>query len=93
MTKSLVRLVEQRNIAGHTGALNNLGVTYVENGNYSKAIEYMEQSLLLSREIGDRKSEASILNNLGSTYEKLGDLVRAVELYEQALLINREIGL
>jgi tetratricopeptide (TPR) repeat protein len=89
----MFRLAEKRNIRMDTGTLNSLGIMYVEKGNYLKAIECFEQSLLLSREMGDRMSEASILNNLGSTYGKVGDLVRAVELYEQALLMNREIGI
>jgi len=93
VTKSLVKLVEQRDMVEHVGTLNNLGVAHVEMGDYSKAIEYMQQSLLISREMGDKKSEASILNNLGSTYEKLGDLVRAIEFYELAIQINRELGI
>jgi len=83
VSKPVVKLEEKR-AAVQVGTLNNLGVSYVEMGNYSKAIEYLEQSLQLSREVGDRTSEPSILNNLASTYEKSGDLVRAIELYEQA---------
>lgn len=92
-TRLFGKLLEERNVVGQASILNNLGITYVEMKNYSKAIEYFEQSLLLSREIDDRKSESSILTNLGSTYEKIGDLVRAVEFYEHALLISREIGI
>lgn len=89
----MFRLEEKRGVRMDAGTLNSLGIMYVETGNYSKAIECFEQSLLLSREMGDRVSEVSILNNLGSAYGKTGDLVRAVELYEHALLINREIGI
>lgn len=89
----MLRLAEKRDARMNSGTLNSLGIMYVEKGNYLKAIECFEQSLLLSREIGDRISEVSILNNLGSTYRKVGDLVHAVELYEHALLRNNEIGI
>jgi tetratricopeptide (TPR) repeat protein len=89
VSKPVVKLEEKRPVV-QVGTLNNLGVAYVETGDYSKAIEYLEQSLQLSRELGDQTSETSILNNLGSTYEKAGDLVRAIGLYEQASRIDGE---
>ena len=42
-------------------------------GDFSKAIEYYEQALLSSREVGDKKAEAIIITNLASIYEKIGD--------------------
>jgi tetratricopeptide (TPR) repeat protein len=92
MTKPLTRLVEKRGATIDFGTLNTLGIQYIEWGNYPKAIECFEQSLLLSREIGDKISEATILNNLGSVYSRVGDLARAVELYNHALHINEEIN-
>jgi tetratricopeptide (TPR) repeat protein len=80
-------------LVGQPATLNKLGVVNQKAGDYSKAMEYFETALLLSRGMGDRKAEATILSNLGNVYESLGDLVRATELYEQALLINREIDL
>ena len=91
MTKPLTRFVEKRGATVDFGTLNTLGIQYIEWGDYSKAIECFEQSLLLSREIGDKISEATILNNLGLVYSQVGDLVRAVEFYNHALLINEEI--
>jgi tetratricopeptide (TPR) repeat protein len=92
ISKSVVKLDAKRDRMAQAGALNNLGVSYAEMANYSKAIEYLEQSLQLSREMDDRKSEAAILNNLGSVYEKSGDLVRAVEFYEDAHQIDDQGG-
>ena len=57
-----------------------------------RAIEYYEQALLISREIGDRRGEGHWLGNLGIAYAALGEVRRAIEHYEQALLISREIG-
>lgn len=88
----MVRLGEMRNMAEHAGTLNNLGVVYVDMGDYTTAIKYLEESLFVSKKQGDKISEASTLSNLGYFYEKVGDLVRAVEFYEKALLISKEFG-
>ena len=78
-------------MVGQAATLSNLGIAYQKTGDLSKAIEYFEQAMALSREMGDRKAEATINSNLGSAYEKLGDLVRATELYQEALRINDEL--
>ena len=57
-----------------------------------RAIEYYEQALVISREIGDRRGEGNDLGNLGMAYADLGEVRRAIEYYEQALVISREIG-
>ena len=61
-------------------------------GEPRKAIEYYEQELKISREIGDRCGEGAILGNLGLAYNHLGESRKAIEYYEQALEIAREIG-
>jgi len=59
---------------------------------YRKAIEYYEQSLAISSEIGNQFSEGKSLNGLGSTYLNLGEYRKAMEYYDQALKIAHEIG-
>ncbi len=52
-------------IKGEGISLGNLGLTYHNLGQVDKAIEYQEQALIISREIGDRRDEGSDLGNLG----------------------------
>jgi tetratricopeptide (TPR) repeat protein len=78
-------------LIGQPAILSNLGIVHQKKGDFSKAIEYFESALLLSKGMEDRKAEATILSNLGSTYENRGDLVRAIEFYEKALRINDEL--
>jgi tetratricopeptide (TPR) repeat protein len=72
--------------------LGNLGNAYANLGEPRRAIEYHEQALVISREIGDRRGEGADLGNLGSAYYALGDARRGIEFYEQQLVISREIG-
>jgi tetratricopeptide (TPR) repeat protein len=72
--------------------LGNLGNAYFSLAEARRAIEYYQQALTISREIGDRHGEGNHLGNLGNAYSTLGQVERAIEYYQQALPIAREIG-
>lgn len=72
-------------------ALAALGVARQNAGDFASAINYYEKALLLSEELGDRKSQATILSNLSSAYERVGDLVVASGYLQHALDIAAEI--
>lgn len=61
-------------------------------GDARKAIELIEQALLISRNVGDRLWESIHLNNLGRVRYVQGDSRKALELFGQALAISRNIG-
>jgi tetratricopeptide (TPR) repeat protein len=56
-----------------------------------EAIEYHQQALAISRQIGDRRGEGNHLGNLGLAYRDLGDIPRARQYLSQALTIFEEI--
>jgi CHAT domain-containing protein len=61
-------------------------------GQYQKALEFYQQSLIIAREIGDRQGELNAVNNSGLAYSSLGQYQKSLELYQQSLTIAREIG-
>jgi tetratricopeptide (TPR) repeat protein len=73
-------------------ALGNLGIAYQHLSDFSRAIEFYNQSLNIARETGDRGGEGRMLHNLGVAYKALDQPRDALELYEQALAVFREIG-
>ncbi|OQW90721.1 MAG: hypothetical protein BWK78_06325, partial [Thiotrichaceae bacterium IS1] len=73
-------------------ALNYAGQIYFKIGNYDTALSYLEQSLLIIREIGDKQGEGTTLNNISQIYDAKGDYDTALSYLEQSLLIRREIG-
>ena len=77
--------------SGEGNALGNLGRTYYSIGDYTKAIEYQQQSLAIKREIQDRLGEGIALGNLGIAYQSLGDYAKTIEYQQQRLAISREI--
>lgn len=72
--------------------LGNLGNAYTNLGEMRKGLQYYEQALFISREIGNKSDEGVWLGNLGIVYRALGALQKAVETYEQALAIRRKVG-
>jgi tetratricopeptide (TPR) repeat protein len=69
-----------------------VGNAYLYQGQYPRAIEFFQQSLDISTEIGDRNSEGKSLANLGNAYLSQGEYPRAIEFCQQSLEISREIG-
>ena len=65
---------------------------YKDLGQYTKSLEYLEQSLQIQKKIGDVKGEGYTLNNIGEVYGSLGQYTKALEYYVQSLQIKRKIG-
>ncbi|MEC4985974.1 MAG: tetratricopeptide repeat protein [Oscillatoria sp. PMC 1068.18] len=83
---------EDRNWAKKREALLliNTMVRYWWRENRATALEFHEQALSLSREIGDRQVEALILENLGYLFGS--NPQKELEFYQQALGIYEELG-
>ncbi len=73
-------------------ALNASGALAQYSGNYALAEQYLEESLVIKRELGDMSSVASSLNNLGATAVHRGDFARARVIHQEALEIRRSIN-
>jgi len=86
----LSELSKDDEISGYL--LSSLGILYDQIGSYKKAIEFHEQALVISKEIGDRRGEGNHLGNLGLAYSHLGQVEKAIEYYQKALVISKEIG-
>ncbi|MGB5770645.1 MAG: tetratricopeptide repeat protein [Crocosphaera sp.] len=84
---------------GEASSYNNLGLAYYSLGEYQQAIQYYQQSLAITTEIGAaegtrsaRNGEASSYNNLGNAYSSLGEYQQAIQYHQQSLAIKTEIG-
>ncbi|MFN8446486.1 MAG: BTAD domain-containing putative transcriptional regulator [Caldilineaceae bacterium] len=75
-----------------SSSLNNMGNLYFGLGDYDLAKDYWEQSLALTQQLSDRRSEAAVLSNLGLIEKVAGRLESAHELTIRALSIRRAVG-
>ena len=61
-------------------------------GKKQEALEYLQQALIICREVGDRITEGTVLNDIGDIHTDLGNKQEALEYLQQALIICREVG-
>jgi len=73
-------------------ALNGAAYLAYYQGDFSRAHAMAEQTLELSRGIGDKRGTAACLNLLGLHACRLGDHARAATLGDESLLLSREAG-
>ncbi|MFB2980963.1 CHAT domain-containing protein [Microseira sp. BLCC-F43] len=72
-------------------ALGRLGATYLFGiGDYSKALDYFQQGLVLARKFNLPSEEANALSNLGIANSVQGDYSQAIPYYEQSLALVRQ---
>ncbi len=82
---------ERRNKKTEARLLKELGDFFSSISKRRKAIEYHEQSLNISREIGDRLGEGASLDSLGNAYDSLGEKEKACGLWKEAVAIFEAI--
>jgi tetratricopeptide (TPR) repeat protein len=70
----------------------SMGQLYDAQEEYPKAIEAYQQGLAVTRQLGDRSSEATTLVAIAGYYSQLSQYRQALELQQQSLAIVREIG-
>src|SRR5205807_8520561 len=61
-------------------------------GNFARAIEFYEESLMLLRQQGDIWFVAQVLSNLGLVFHDQRDEIRARAMFEEALAVRRTLG-
>ncbi|CAF1541544.1 unnamed protein product, partial [Didymodactylos carnosus] len=72
---------------------NNIGLVYNDQGQYSQALKYYEQSLEIRlKTLGPNHSIVAITyNNIGGVYNDQGEYSQALKYYEQSLEIRLKI--
>jgi predicted ATPase/DNA-binding CsgD family transcriptional regulator len=72
-------------------ALNGAGVLARNESDYERALAWLEESLVLRRELGDEKGTADVLINLGTVALDRCDCSRARALFDESLSLRREL--
>lgn len=88
--RGLAREIEADNHSAK--AMNGIGNTYFQQGNYPVALEYYFKALTIARQTDNKKDITAALGNLGNIYCKQGNYPQALEYYFKALTLAQEIG-
>ncbi len=73
-------------------ALIRTGHLVLFQGNYDAALNLFQQSLAISRDLGDKQRIADSLDFIGHLIRDRGDYARAKALHEEGLALSRELG-
>jgi predicted ATPase/class 3 adenylate cyclase len=73
-------------------ALEGAGAIENYRGNHQRSATFLEESVALYRETGDKRALGRSLNSLGHAAADLGDWGRAEALYREAGTLGRELG-
>ena len=77
----------------HMFSANNLyGTTYLETGDYDKAMTIYTENLTIAESQGNEANIASSLTNIGIIYQFKGDYLESIENYLRSYTIHSKIG-
>lgn len=77
-------------IKGEALSENALGVAYVMQANYGRAVEHNIKSFLFNQKIGNVAYYAAAVNNIGNDYYELGDNNNAIKYLKLALMYSKK---
>jgi tetratricopeptide (TPR) repeat protein len=84
--------LEAEDFVAQGASLLHLGTLYAIRGQYTTAIEYYNQAIVIQRDIGDDHGLSKSLSNIGLAYADLGEYHKSIKYHLQALSISRQLG-
>ncbi|MAT41705.1 MAG: hypothetical protein CL609_05135 [Anaerolineaceae bacterium] len=85
--KALILLEQMPDTNLEIRVLRSIGWSYVQLGDNTKALEYLNKALSLARKTEDRENEAYVLNALAFALDNNNKSDEAIKTYQQALEI------
>lgn len=75
-------------------AINNIGLTYINQGHYSEGLKYQLQSLAIYDSIGNEQGAGRAYNAIAVVYIELGAITHDTDNYRNALIyLRKSLGL
>jgi tetratricopeptide (TPR) repeat protein len=78
--------------SGQAIALNGVGWSHAQLGEYHQALTFCQDALVLMRDLGFREGQASTWNSLGYAHHGLADHQQSAICYQRALGLFRGLG-
>lgn len=72
--------------------INNIGIVYLEIGNFYVALKYFNSALKIAEESRHELNESFTLANIGRTYIYMDDCSNAITYLSEALILIRKLG-
>ncbi|MGB2747794.1 MAG: tetratricopeptide repeat protein, partial [Thiofilum sp.] len=78
--------------SGEGATLNNISQIFRARGDYDTALRYLQQSLAIRQEIGDKYGLCATLINMGHIQAQNQEIQQAVATWVAAYAVSKEIG-
>ncbi|HLC82852.1 MAG TPA: tetratricopeptide repeat protein, partial [Bacteroidia bacterium] len=75
-----------------SAAFSTTGTSFLNLGNFPKALDYYLKTLKVNEEIGTKRGIGNSYNNIGLVYKEQHNYSKALEYYFKSLKMNEEIG-
>lgn len=75
-----------------SSTLGNIGIVYLYQGDYLKALDNYLKALKIDEELKDKNGIAKRLGNIGNVYNSQADYPKALDYYFKALKMSEELG-
>ena len=90
--QALILFKQEKDMAGQAAALNAMGIVYMRQANYTKALEHFHATLKIRQKLGDKEGVSWAYNNLGVVYADLTNLPEALKCQLLSLEIKKELN-
>ncbi len=90
--QALDLFTQAKDKGGRAAAINGMGIVYMRQANYTKALENFHETLKLRQELGDKEGVGWAYNNLGVVYADLTNLPEALKYGLLSLEIKKELN-
>ncbi len=82
----------RQNKKGIADSKYNIGSIYYRTDNYTKGIQFLTESLILYRELGDFHNQARALKSIGTIYGYFGDYDQCIATYQESIEACKKIN-
>ncbi len=86
------KIKDRKQINDESLALANIGRTYLYMEDFSNAITYLSEAMIIMKKYGNRQAETQVYANLGKAYRRMRSFPESVKFYNRALKYYREIS-
>ncbi|MGZ3903541.1 MAG: tetratricopeptide repeat protein [Bacteroidia bacterium] len=92
MSNSSDKKQKAKGKSGMAALYNNIGIIYIDQREFIKALDCYNKALVINQEINNRDWVAKNYSNLGIIYNNLGDYNKGRDFTLKSLRINEETG-
>lgn len=76
---------------GEAGVLNNMSLIYIVKGQYNKALDMLNQSLMIKEQLNDSLGIANTYLNIGTVYETQDKKDLSIAYFQKAVTMYRKL--